>query len=164
MSRPPSFRTFTLLAALAALGGCKAAAANINGRIVALREGQTVPVGDAQVRIWPSEPGKRPEKFEAEAIQNLRGISTTRPSGAFQIATLSSPSTSTEYPLLKGYVYTIEVEVPGYYVTSSTFEYAGGNQYVEMKIEEKVADVLDTTGVIKENERELSRGSVQRGN
>ncbi len=154
---------FALLT-LVSEAGCKAAAANINGRILALREGQAAPVGDAQVRIWPAEPGKKPEKFEAEAIQNLRGISTTRPSGAFEIASLSSPSTSAEYPLLKGYVYTIEVEVPGYYVTSSTFEYVGGNQYVEMTIEEKVADVLDTTGVIKEDEKELTRGAVQRGN
>lgn len=33
-----------------------------------------------------------------------------------------------------------------------------------MTIEEKVADVLDTTGVIKEDEKELTRGAVQRGN
>jgi hypothetical protein len=106
--------------------------------------GEVVPVGDAQVRIWPTEPGKGAEAFEAEAVQNLRGVATTRPTGAFEVGVLSSPLTFAEYPLLKGYTYKIEVEVAGYYITSSTFDYGGGSQYVEMTIEEKEVDVLDT--------------------
>ncbi len=134
----------------------------LTGRVVAKRGGETIAVSDAQVRIWPSEPGKRAQKFDAEAVQNLRGVSTTRSSGAFEIARLSSPITNAEYALLKGWSYVIEVEVPGFYITSSSFEYAGGNQYVEMEIEEKMVDVLDTSGGVQENERELQRGAVRK--
>jgi len=147
------------------LGGCPKGGAQpmLTGRIVAKRGEQVLPVGDAQVRVWPSEPGKGAQKFEAEAVQNLRGVATTRPNGAFDVATLSSPQTKAEYPLLKNWTYAIEVEVPGYYVARASFLYGGGSQFVEMSIEEKVADVLDTSGVIEENERRLERGSVRTG-
>lgn len=142
--------------------GCPSTAANLTGRIVALRGGQQVPVSDAQVTIWPSEPGKKAQKFETEAVQNLRGVTTTRPSGAFALQVLSSPATNAEYPLLKGWTYTIEVEVPGFYITSSTFEYAGGAQFVEMQIQEKVVDVLDTSGGVQDGEKELQHGAVRK--
>jgi hypothetical protein len=67
-----------------------------------------------------------------------------------------------EYPLLKGWSYVIEVEVPGFYITSSTFDYDGGAQYLEMQIEEKVVDVLDTSGGIQDEDRELQHGSVRK--
>jgi hypothetical protein len=54
------------------------------------------------------------------------------------------------------------VEVAGYYITSSTFDYGGGSQYVEMTIEEKEVDVLDTTGGAQSDEKELQRGSVRK--
>ncbi len=146
-----------------ALAGCPGGGSrSITGKIVAKRGADLVPVSDAQVRIWPSEPGKKPEKFDAEAVQNLRGVTNTRPSGAFEIGVLSSPVTFAEYPLLKGYTYMIEVEVPGYYITSSSFEYDGGSQYVEMEIEEKQIDVLDTSGGAQNEEKELQRGSVRK--
>jgi hypothetical protein len=156
------FATFLLLAAVAGLGGCPSQAGNLTGRIVAMRAGNEVPVGDAQVRIWPAEPGKKAQKFESEAVQNLRGVSTTRAAGTFEIQTLTSPITMAEYPLLKGWSYVIEVEVPGFYITSSTFDYEGGAQYVEMQIEEKVVDVLDTSGGIQDEEKELQHGSVRK--
>lgn len=156
-------RRFALLLLLAALlPACKAGSTAITGRIVAMRDGQAVPVADAQVRLWPSEAGKKAEKFEAEAVQNLRGIATTRPNGNFEVTALSSPQTNAEYPLLKGWGYTLEVEVPGFYVAQAKFELAGGSQYLEVQLEEKMADVLDTTGVIQENEKELQRGAVRK--
>lgn len=151
-----------VLGTLLALSACESAAGNLTGRIVASRAGQDMPVGDAQVRIWPSEPGKKAQKFESEAVQNLRGVSTTRASGAFEIQSLTSPTTMAEYPLLKGWTYVIEVEVPGFYITSSTFAYAGGNQYVEMQIEEKVVDVLDTSGGVQDEDKELQHGAVRK--
>lgn len=151
-----------LLTILTLLPACKVGTTAITGRIVATRDGQLVPVGDAQVRLWPSEPGKKAEKFEAEAVQNLRGISTTRPNGNFEVTTLSSPQTNAEYPLLRGWGYTLEVEVPGFYVTQAKFELTSSSQYLEVQIEEKMADVLDTTGVIQENEKELQRGAVRK--
>ena len=121
-----------------------------------------MPVADAQVHLWPVRPGARADKFEAEAIQNLRGVSTTRSTGAFEISTLSSPVSLGEYPLLRGYTYGIEVEVPGFYVTSSEFDYVGGGQYVEVEIEERIVDVLDTSGGAQSNDKELVRGAVRK--
>ena len=147
---------------LAAVGCPGGGGKNIAGKIVVRRGADLVPVSDAQVRIWPSMPSKKAERFEAEAVQNLRGVTNTRPSGAFEIGVLSSPVTFAEYPLLKGYTYTIEVEVPGYYITSSSFLFAGGSQYVEMEIEEKEIDVLDATGGAQFDEKELQRGAVRK--
>ncbi len=73
-----------------------------------------------------------------------------------------SSSSWSEYELIKGWTYTIEVEVPGYYITSSEFEYVGGQAWVEMSIDEKPVDVLDTSGGVKENEKELSRGAIRK--
>jgi hypothetical protein len=75
---------------------------------------------------------------------------------------LSSPQTQAEYPLLKGWTYAVEVEVPGYYITTTKFDYGGGAPYVEIEIQEKTADVLDTTGGVQENEKRLERGSVRK--
>ncbi len=145
-----------------AMAGCEARSTTLTGRIVAKRGGTDVPVSDATVTIWPSEPGGKPQKFESEAVQNLRGVSVTRPSGQFEITVLSSAATQAEYPLLKGWTYTIEVEVPGFYITSSTFEYAGGSQFVEMEIEEKSVDVLDTSGGVQDEDKQLHRGAVRK--
>jgi hypothetical protein len=148
---------------IALLAGCPGGASGVlTGKIVATREGVEVPVADAQVRVWPSEPGARPAKFEAEAVQNLRGVSITRSSGRFEIASLTSSATAAEYPLLKGWTYVIEVEVPGFYITSSTFEYGGGSQYIEMEIEEKRTDVLDTSGGVREDDKQLHRGAIRK--
>ncbi len=152
-----------LLLLLALLMGCPGGQAGVlTGKIVANREGGEVPVADAQVRVWPSEPGAKPAKFDAEAVQNLRGVSITRSSGQFEIGALTSSATAAEYPLLKGWTYVIEVEVPGYYITSSKFEYGGGSQYLEMEIEEKKVDVLDTSGGVQEDERKLQKGAVRK--
>lgn len=152
------FAALPLLLVACPGGGSK----NIAGKIVVRRGADLVPVSDAQVRIWPSTPSKKAQSFEAEAVQNLRGVATTRPSGAFEIALLSSPVTFAEYPLLTGYTYMIEVEVPGYYITSSSFDFAGGSQYVEMEIDEKEIDVLDTSGGAQSDEKEFQRGAVRK--
>ena len=153
---------FATLALALAITGCPSATTTLTGRIVAKRSGTDVPVSDATVTIWPSEPAGKPQKFEAEAVQNLRGVSVTRPSGQFEISLLTSAATQSEYPLLKGWTYTIEVEVPGFYITSSTFEYSGGSQFVEMEIEEKTVDVLDTSGGVQEEDKQLHRGAVRK--
>jgi hypothetical protein len=154
-----------LLAMAALLAACPGGASTmITGRIVVKRAEGSAPVPDAQVRIWPLEPGSRAQKFESEAVQNLRGVALTKPNGGFEVGVLSSSATQTEYPLVKGWTYKIEVEVPGFYITSSSFEYAGGSQYVEMEIEEKTVDVLDTSGGVQEEEKELQRGSVRKSN
>lgn len=144
-------------------GACPGGASrSITGQINVTRDGQTTPIADAQVRLWPSDPGTKAELFELEPVQNLRGIALTRASGQFEVATLTSAETHAEYELLKGWTYTIEVEVPGFYITSSDFEYAGGQTWVEMSIDEKPVDVLDTSGGVKDNEKELSRGAIRR--
>ena len=75
---------------------------------------------------------------------------------------LTSAETHAEYPLLKGWSYVIEVEVPGYYITQAEFEYNGGQAWVEVAIDEKPVDVLDTSGGVKDNDKELHRGAIRR--
>ncbi len=152
-----------LLAVVVLPGGCPAGASRtITGQVNVTRAGQTLPVSEAQVRIWPSDPGTKAELFDWEPVQNLRGVGVTRSSGQFEIGALTSAETHAEYELLKGWTYMIEVEVPGYYITTSDFEYSGGQAWVEMSIDEKPVDVLDTSGGVKDNEKELSRGAIRR--
>ena len=154
---------FLLAAVILLPGACPTGGSMvITGQINVTRDGQTSPVADAQVRVWPKEPTAKGEPFEYEAVQNLRGVAVTRASGQFEIAGLTSGETHSEYELLKGWTYTIEVELPGYYITSSDFDYTGGQAWLEMAIEEKPVDVLDTSGGVKENEKELSRGAVRK--
>ena len=153
-----------LVLLLAGLPGCPkgGASRSITGQVVVTRDGSAQPVGEAQVRMWPREPGAKGEAFEFEAVQNLRGVTLTRSSGQFEIGSLTSAETHAEYPILKGWSYIIEVEVPGFYITQAEFEYAGGQAWVEVAIEEKPTDVLDTSGGVQNNDKELHRGAVRK--
>lgn len=161
----PRFLLLALLILSSTLVACPkggGGARSITGQIIVSREGNSTPVGEAQVRVWPKEPGNKADTFEAEAVSNLRGVTLTRGSGQFEIGSLTSAETHAEYEILKGWTYVIEVEVPGYYITQSEFAYSGGQAWVEMAIEEKPVDVLDTSGGVQENEKRLERGSVRR--
>lgn len=153
-----------LLVLLALPVGCTkgGAARTVTGQVVVSREGKTLPVAEAQVRLWPQDPGAKGELFEYEAVQNLRGVTLTRASGQFEVGMLTSAETHAEYPILKGWTYVIEVEVPGYYITQAEFEYNGGQAWVEVAIDEKPVDVLDTSGGVKDNDKELHRGAIRR--
>jgi len=162
-----TYRRMGWLAALALLVmtmGCPkgGSSRSITGQVVVNREGATQPVAEAQVRIWPQDPGAKGELFESEAVQNLRGVTMTRSSGQFEIGSLTSAETHAEYSLLKGWGYVIEVEVPGYYITQADFAYKGGQAWVEVAIDEKPMDVLDTSGGVKDNDKELHRGAVRK--
>lgn len=137
-------------------------ARSITGQVVVNRDGQTQPVAEAQVRVWPRDPGAKGEPFEYEAVQNLRGVALTRNSGQFEIGSLTSAETHAEYPILKSWTYVVEVEVPGYYITQAEFDYTGGQAWVEVAIDEKPVDVLDTSGGVKDNDKELHRGAVRK--
>ncbi len=149
----------TLLGVACPKGGASRA---ITGQVAVNRDGNTEPVGEAQVRVWPKEPGNKAEQFEYEAVQNLRGVTLTRANGQFEIGALTSAETHAEYSILKGWKYVIEVEVPGFYITQAEFDYAGGQAWVEVAIDEKPVDVLDTSGGVKDNDKELHRGAVRK--
>jgi hypothetical protein len=151
-----------LWCSLLLLPSCGTEAPNINGRVGAERQGELSPIAEGQVRLRPLEPGDKGKAFEDEPVSNLCGGATTHADGSFEITTLASSSTFAEYPLLKGWRYAIEVEVPGYYIARGQFEYAGGNQFLEIKIEEKVVDVLDDGGVMEENQKKIHHGAVRR--
>ena len=135
---------------------------SITGQVMVSRDGKMQPVSAAQVRLWPRDPSNKGEPFEYEAVQNLRGVTLTRNSGQFEIGSLTSAETHAEYPILKGWNYVIEVEVPGYYITQADFEYKGGQAWVEVAIEEKPVDVLDTSGGVQQDEKKLERGAVRK--
>ncbi|MCO4768925.1 MAG: hypothetical protein KDA24_02770 [Deltaproteobacteria bacterium] len=162
-------RKYGVAAALAllivlGLAGCPkgSASRSISGQISVTRDGQSQPISEAQVRVWPKDPSKKAEPFEYEAVQNLRGVTLTRGSGQFEVGSLTSAETHAEYPILKGWTYVVEVEVAGYYITQAEFAYTGGQAWVEVAIEEKPMDVLDTSGGVKDNEKKLERGAVRK--
>jgi len=131
---------------------CEPEADYIVGKIVVVRDGKAFPVPEARVQIVPLVPLKRGKEFKEEDPARLRGLATTQTSGTFRLSSLSSPVTHQEYPLLGSWRYTIQIEVPGYYITSSEFDFDGGNNFLEIAIEEKLLDVVDESGGIEEVE------------
>ncbi|MEE2830589.1 MAG: hypothetical protein VX498_15485 [Myxococcota bacterium] len=155
----------TLLAVLVfLLPGCGAEASYLGGKVVASREGKLIPIPAARVTVKPVSQLEDGAKFSDEQPSVLRGLATTQSSGTFEIAVLSSPMTQQEYPLLRGWRYSIQIEVPGYYIASSEFDYLGGNRFLEVEIAEKVVDVLDDSGGIETDTGSRSTVGVIRRN
>lgn len=157
------FLTSLLVLLLSGITACGAESPWLSGKVLATRSGTAHPISEARVMIVPLLPLKNAKEFREEDPGRLRGLATTQSSGTFEVTTLSSPVTHQEYELLRNWRYRIEIEVPGYYITSAEFDYAGGNNYLEIKIEEKLLDVEDDSGGIGEDDHPgPTDGSVRR--
>jgi hypothetical protein len=166
------FRALSLVALLlltASLVACPSggrSSDSISGRIVASKDQQEIPVAQAQVVVRPLsvDPEKRGADEQPEDPKNLRGVSITNDLGTFEIKTMSSDQTFTEYGLLRNWKYEITIQTPGYYIYKGTFSYSKGAQELQITLEQKDADVTDDSGVIIMDEKAIQQGAIRRGN
>jgi hypothetical protein len=166
-----SVRWLALLSAmaLALLPACEKGGRSsdtITGKISALRDGEAKPVAQAQVMIRPTsvDPEQKGADEQPEDPVNLRGVAITNDTGFFEIASLSSDQTFQEYGLLRAWKYEIQIQVPGYYIYKGPFAYGKGGIELAIQLEEKGADVIDSSGVIEIDEKAIQSGAIRRGN
>ncbi len=155
-------RVVVVLAALGLLGCPSGKSSNtISGHIEVMMDQEMIPLANANITITPVEPDAEVRRNDdaPEVTANLRGVSTTNASGSFHVTSLASSATFSEYPLLRGWKYSIRIEAPGYYIYHGTFPYEKGAGYLEIQLEEKdTDDVLDDSGMI-----EIPEGGLQMG-
>lgn len=159
-----------LLLTLTLLAGCPGGGKSSNtiaGHIEVTMDQQVIPLANANVTIMPVEPDAEQRRADdaPEVTANLRGVSTTNASGSFLVTSLASSATFSEYPLLRGWQYSIRIEAPGYYIYYGTFEYEKGAGFLQIELEEKdTDDVLDDSGMIQIPDGVLQMGaSPKRG-
>ena len=138
----------------------------IAGTIRTDRDQSEVPVAQAQVSILPVgiDPELRGGDEEPEPVKHLRGLDITNDSGYFEVQSLSSDVSFKEYGLMRNWRYEIRIQVPGYYIYKGQFTYTKGGQELSILLEEKTADVVDSTGVIEIDESAIQTGAIRRGN
>jgi hypothetical protein len=139
----------------------------ISGHIEVTLDQDVIPLANANVTIQPAKPDAEQRRTDEapEETSNLRGVSTTNASGSFLVTSLASSATFSEYPLLRGWNYSIRIEAPGYYIYYGDFTYEKGAGFLEIQLEEKDTDnVDDDSGMIQIPEGGLQMGaSPKRG-
>ena len=130
----------------------------------ALNDKTGEPVVGAMIELYPVEP--KGKKSDVTIYTDLLGVDTTTPTGRWSVEVLSSPAAFVEFGLLRGWDYEIVVTAPGYYQLRSNLEFLKGTNDFTLKLEPKVSDVVDETGVVQGNSEPafMSRGKVVRGN
>ena len=152
---------FLLPLLLSGFGGC-GEAPWLSGQILVDRGGKLEPVPMAKIFIYPKAPLKR--GIDApEDISVLSGAATTRDSGNFEINELSSNVSYENYELLKNWSYRLRISDTAYYLKEIEFDFEGGNNYVEVILEEKQVDVEAGEGEnIGEDTHKSTSGAVRR--
>jgi len=126
------------------------------------RDGKAEPVAGARLSLFPIAPLAR-GKDAPEDIKNLSGLAVTQAAGSFEISELSSNVSYDSFELLRNWRYRLRISDTGYYLKDIEFDYEGGNNFVEVKLEEKKADVEAGDGEgIGKDETEFHTGSVRK--
>ena len=147
---------------LSGFGGC-GEAPWISGRVVVDRAGDVQPIPGARLFLYPVAPlskGKPPP----EQVENLSGVATTLSSGTFEFSELTSSVSYESFELLRDWRYRVRIEDTAYYLKDIEFDYQGGQNYLEVRLEEKKVDVEASDGEgIGEDNHSVETGSVKRG-
>ncbi len=123
-------------------------------------EGAEEALVSATIELRPVAPLRGKDKRPAP---DLVGVGVTDAKGDFSIPELTSRSRQTSYPLMKNWTYLAKVVAPGHYVFQMVVEYRGEDEPWDFMLEAKVTDVVDESGTITPDERQLQRGATRRG-
>ena len=150
-----------LALSLAGFGGC-GEAPWLSGQILVDRDGKLEPVGGARVFLYPKAPLKK-GKEAPEDLTALSSVSTTRDSGNFEFGELSSNVSYENYELMRNWTYRLRIEDTAFYIKDILFDFEGGENFVEVILEEKSVDVeAEEGGAIGEDGHMSTSGSVRR--
>jgi hypothetical protein len=134
----------------------------ISGQIVVEHDGKTQPVSGARVFLYPVEPLPK-GKPAPEDIGNLSGAAVTLDGGSFEFGELSSNVSYQNFELLMNWRYRLRIEDTAYYLRDITFDLEPGNNFVEVRLVQKKADVEAGEGEgIGKDEQQSTTGAVRR--
>ena len=167
MNQAPLFRLSTvvlcglLLSGFGGFAGC-GEAPWLSGQIVVEQDGKTQPVSGARVFLYLVEPLPK-GKPAPEDIGNLSGAAVTLDGGSFEFGELSSNVSYQNFELLMNWRYRLRIEDTAYYLKDITFDLEPGNNFVEVRLVQKKADVEagEGEGIGKDEER-ATTGAVRR--
>jgi hypothetical protein len=134
----------------------------LSGQIVVEHDGKTQPVSGARVFLYPVEalPKGKPAP---EDIGNLSGAAVTLDGGTFEFGELSSNVSYANFELLMNWRYRLSIEDTAYYLKDITFDLEPGNNFVEVRLMQKTADVEAGDGEgIGKDEQQGTTGAVRR--
>lgn len=132
----------------------------ITGSVWGFAEGVDEPLQSARIELRPIEPLKGKDRRPAA---DLVGVAVSDGEGNFTIFELSSVKERRSFPLMKNWTYLAKVVAPGHYVFQMVVDYTGEDEPWDFMLEAKVTDVVDDSGTITPDERELQRGATRRG-
>ena len=148
----------TLLVAVPALAG---GPPPIKGSVTGLADGDERPLASVRIEVRPVKAYKGRSRSPAS---DLVGVATSHADGAFSITELSSPSMRKAYPLMPNWTYRVKVVAPGHYVFDGIVDWDGKDEPWHFMLEAKVTDVVDDSGTIAPDDREIQHGATRRGN
>ncbi len=134
--------------------------AEIAGTVSGFAEGVDEPLSDVRVELRPVAPLRGRDKRPAS---DLIGLAITDASGSFVINELNSASRRKSYPLMPDWTYEAKVVASGHYVFHGVVAWYGEGEPWEFMLEAKVTDVVDDSGVVAPEDRDLQRGATRRG-
>ena len=132
----------------------------INGSVFGFTEGVDEALENARIELRPVAPIKGRDRRPAT---DLLGLALSDAQGNFVINELSSASKRKAYPLMPNWTYEAKVIAPGHYVFHGVVTWYGEGEPWDFMLEGKVTDVVDDSGTITKEERQLQRGATRRG-
>ncbi len=147
---------FTVLLGVAQAGE----PAPIRGVVTGYSEANEKALDSVRIELRPIKAYKGKSRTPAS---DLIGVALTAADGSFTITELASPSRRKAYPLMEKWTYRVKVIAPGHYVFDGLVDWDGKDEPWDFVLEEKVTDVIDETGTIAPEDRELQRGATRRG-
>ncbi len=156
------FKALALLTCLALTAGVAQAAdaGPIHGAITGYSDANEEPLASVHIEIRPIKAYKGKSRSPAT---DLVGVAISGADGSFSITELASPSRRKAYPLMAKWTYRVKVVAPGHYVFDGLVDWDGKDEPWDFMLEAKVTDVIDASGVVVPEDRELQSGALRRG-
>jgi hypothetical protein len=137
------------------------AGATITGSVIGYTAADERPLSGARIEVRPDAPLTGGDK---SPMPDLVGLALSEADGSFVLDQLHSPTNGRSYPLLEGWTYEIRGVATWHYIFSGVVEYFGEEDPWDFALETKSADVVDDSGVIGPDDRQLQHGATRRGN
>ncbi len=149
----------TLALTLAFAAPAAAGPMTLKGKVIGTDGQQETPLEYVKVYVTPIAPLKG--KKEAPA-SDLVGVQITNPTGTFTIGELSSPSEGKEFPLMRNWRYSVEIEAAAHYRFEGEVEVRRKGDPLEFVLKHHDYEVVDDTGPVQENNTLGQRGIVRK--
>jgi hypothetical protein len=155
------YSSLLLVLSLTVAGGIASAGElSISGVVTGYADADEKALDSVRIELRPIKSYKGKSRTPAP---DLVGVALTQADGSFVITELASPSRRKVYPLMEKWTYRVKVVTPGHYVFDGLVDWDGKDEPWDFMLEAKVTDVVDDSGIVAPDDRELQRGATRRG-